>query len=136
MRHDAFSKTSLIRAYARYGYDMEAIGVFRETIMENMAFDQSAITSLLQVCSSFGHLRMARELHHYALKTFFKFDALLLNDTITLYSRCGDVASAETVFNLMEKKDIMSSMALLTCYAQNGLVQDVLMFYRKCSREG
>jgi len=54
-------------AYAQNGYDKDAVGVFREMIMESMAFDQSAITSLLQVCSSFGHMRMARELKFFMM---------------------------------------------------------------------
>uniref|UniRef100_A0A0A9H5B2 Pentatricopeptide repeat-containing protein n=1 Tax=Arundo donax TaxID=35708 RepID=A0A0A9H5B2_ARUDO len=62
IRHDTFSKTSLLGAYARNGYSIEAIGVFREMIMENLAIDQSAITNLLQVCSSLGQLRMAKEI--------------------------------------------------------------------------
>ncbi|KAG2569926.1 pentatricopeptide repeat-containing protein At4g13650-like [Panicum virgatum] len=136
IRHDSFSRTSLLGAYARNGYNVEAVGVFREMIKENIAIDQSAMTSLLQVCSSFGQLRMVREVHCYALKTFFQLDTVLLNATITVYSRCGDITSAETVFKLMEKKDIISWTALLTCYAQNGLAQEVLIFFRAMLRRG
>ncbi|CAO2167795.1 unnamed protein product [Urochloa humidicola] len=136
IRHDSFSRTSLLGAYARNGYSVEAVGVFREMITENMAFDQAAMTSLLQVCSSMGHLRMAREVHCYALKTFFKLDTLLLNATITVYSRCGDITGAKTVFNLMGKRDIVSWTALLTGYAQNGLAQEVLLLFREMLRRG
>jgi hypothetical protein len=114
-------------AYAQNGYDIDAVGVFREMIMESMAFDQSAITSLLQVCSSFGHMRMAREVHYCALKTFFMLYALLLNATITVYSRCGDVTLSlglKLPYG-RDKKKIISSTALLACYAQNGLDQDM-----------
>lgn len=136
IRHDVFSRTSLLGAYARNGYNAEAIGVFKEMILTNMAIDQSAMTCLLQVCSSVGQLRMVREVHCYALKTFFKLDTLLLNATITVYGRCGDTISAETVFNLMEEKDIISWTALLTCYAQNGLDEEVLLFFREMLRRG
>ncbi|TVU11331.1 hypothetical protein EJB05_44910, partial [Eragrostis curvula] len=112
IKHDVFSRTSLLVAYARNGYNMEAVGVFREMIMENVAFDQSAITSLLQICSPLGQLRMVKEAHGYALRTFFKLDTFLLNATITAYSRCGDITSAEQVFNLQENKDIISWTAL------------------------
>ncbi|GJN28847.1 hypothetical protein PR202_gb17019 [Eleusine coracana subsp. coracana] len=131
IKHDVFCRTSLLVAYARNGYNTEAIGVFREMIMENVAFDQSAITSLLQVCSSLGQLRMVKEVHCYALRTFFRSDTLLLNAAITAYSRCGDITSAENVFNLLENKDIISWTALLTCYGQNGLAQEVLMFFKE-----
>ncbi|KAK3129129.1 hypothetical protein QOZ80_6BG0472020 [Eleusine coracana subsp. coracana] len=136
IKHDVFCRTSLLVAYARNGYNTEAIGVFREMIMENVAFDQSAITSLLQVCSSLGQLRMVKEVHCYALRTFFRSDTLLLNAAITAYSRCGDITSAENVFNLLENKDIISWTALLTCYGQNGLAQEVLMFFKEMLRRG
>ncbi|CAL5070902.1 unnamed protein product [Urochloa decumbens] len=136
IRHDSFSRTSLLGAYARNGYNVQAVGVFREMIAENVAIDQAAMTSLLQVCSSMGHLTMAREVHCYALKTFFKLDTVLLNATVTVYSRCGDITGAETVFNLMGKKDIISWTALLTGYAQNGLAQEVLLFFREMLRRG
>ena len=103
-----------------------------------MAFDQSAITSLLQVCSSFGHMRMAREVHYCALKTFFMLYALLLNATITVYSRCGDVTLSlglKLPYG-RDKKKIISSTALLACYAPNGLAQDVLMFFRAMLQRG
>ncbi|KAL6909761.1 hypothetical protein ACP4OV_001420 [Aristida adscensionis] len=136
IRHDVFSWTSLLVAYARNGYNMEAIWVFKEMIMENVAIDQSAITSLLQICSSVGQLKMAKEVHCYAQKAFFKLDTLLLNATITAYSRCGDVTSAENVFDLLENKDIISWTALLTCYAQNGLAQEVLMLFMEMLQRG
>ncbi|AQK84060.1 Putative pentatricopeptide repeat family protein [Zea mays] len=136
IRHDALSRTALLGAYARTGYNAEAIGVFKEMIMKNMAIDQSAMTGMLQVCSSFGQLRMVRQVHCYALKTFFKLDTLLLNATITVYGRCGDINSAETVFYLMEENDIISWTALLTCYTQNGLDEEVLLFFRKMLRKG
>ena len=79
---------------------------------------------------------MVREVHCYALKTFFKLDTLLLNATITVYGRCGDTTSAETVFNLVEEKDIISWTALLTCYTQNGLDEEVLLFFREMLRRG
>ncbi|KAJ1277494.1 hypothetical protein BS78_04G008200 [Paspalum vaginatum] len=136
IRHDSLSRTALLGAYARNGYNVEAVGVFREMITDNLAIDQSAMTSLLQVCSSFGQLRIAREVHCYALKTFFMLDTLLLNAAITAYSRCGDITSSETVFNLMDKKDIISWTALLACYAQNGLAQEALIFFREMLRRG
>ncbi|KAM0850356.1 hypothetical protein ACQ4PT_053140 [Festuca glaucescens] len=136
IRHDAFSRTSLLVAYARNGYNMEAVWNFREMIMENMAIDQSAVTSLLQVCSSLGQLRMAKEVHCYALKTFCKLDTLLLNATITVYGRCGDVTSAEILFDLLENKDIISWTALLTCYAQNDHTQETLLFFREMLWKG
>lgn len=138
IRHDAFSRTSLLVAYARNGYNMEAVGIFREMIMdmENMAIDQSAITSLLQVCSSLGQLKVAKEVHCYALKTFFRLDTLLLNATITVYGRCGDIMSAEIIFTLLENKDIISWTALLTCYVQNDLAQEALLFFREMLRKG
>ncbi|XP_062228759.1 pentatricopeptide repeat-containing protein At4g13650-like [Phragmites australis] len=136
IRHDVFSRTSLLAAYARNGCNMEAVGVFKEMIMENVAIDQSVITSLLQICSSLGQLRMAKEVHCYALRTFFKLDTLLLNAIITAYSRCGDITSAENVFYLLVNKDIISWTALLTCYAQNDLAQEVLIFFREMLRRG
>ena len=84
-----------------------------------MAFDQSAITSLLQVCSSFGHLRMAREVQYYCLKTFFMLDALLLNVTITVYNRCGGVTLSlvlKLYLILWEKKNnIIDGIVSLLC---------------------
>jgi pentatricopeptide repeat protein len=136
LRHDAFSRTSLLAAYARNGYNMEAVWNFREMVMENMAIDQSAVTSLLQVCSSLGQLRVAKEVHCYALKNFCKLDTLLLNATITVYGRCGDVTSAEIIFDLLENKDIISWTALLTCYAQNDQAQEALLFFREMLQKG
>lgn len=136
IRHDAFSRTSLFVAYARTGYSMEAVWNFREMVMEKMAIDQSTITSLLQVCSSLGQLRLAEEVHCYALKTHFKLDTSLLNATITVYGRCGDIATAEIIFDLLENKDIISWTALLTCYAQNDLPQETLLFFKEMLRKG
>ncbi|XBI09135.1 pentatricopeptide repeat-containing protein At4g13650 [Aegilops tauschii subsp. strangulata] len=136
IRHDAFSRTSLLVAFARNGCNMDAVWNFREMVMENMAIDQSAVTSLLQVCSSLGQLRVAKEVHCYALKTFFKLDTLLLNATITVYGRCGDVTSAEIIFNRLENKDIISWTALLTCYAQNNLALETLLLFREMLRKG
>jgi pentatricopeptide repeat protein len=136
IKHDVFSRTSLLVAYARNGYNAEAIEMFREMIMENVAFDQSAITSLLQICSSLRQLRMVKEVHCYSVRTFSKSDTLLLNAAITAYSRCGDVTSAENVFNVLENKDIISWTALLTCYGQNGLAQEVLMLFKEILQRG
>lgn len=136
IRHDAFSRTSLLTAYARNGCNMEAVRVFRDMLMGHMPIDQSAITSLLQVCSSLGQLRVVKEIHCYALKNFFRLDTLLLNAIVTVYGKCGDIASSEIVFNTMENKDTISWTALLTCYVQNDLSQEALFFFREMVRKG
>uniref|UniRef100_J3MEB3 Pentatricopeptide repeat-containing protein n=2 Tax=Oryza brachyantha TaxID=4533 RepID=J3MEB3_ORYBR len=136
IRHDVCSRTSLLVAYARNGCNMEAAGVFRDMLMSNMPIDQSAITSLLQICSSLGQLRVVKEVHCYALKNFCKLDTLLLNAIITVYGRCGDIMSAEIAFNTLENKDTISWTALLTCYVQNDFSQDALFFFREMVRKG
>ncbi|XP_072956929.1 pentatricopeptide repeat-containing protein At4g13650-like [Typha angustifolia] len=136
MQHDMVSWTSLLVAYMHNGYNEKALDVFRNMIEEKLVLDPSVITSVIGACSSLGQLAMGKEIHCYAVRNSFLSDVSTANSIITLYGRCGEIRSAEAIFQLMRDKDIISWTALLTSFGQNGYGEEALMLFRKMLCEG
>ncbi|XP_020092061.1 pentatricopeptide repeat-containing protein At4g13650-like [Ananas comosus] len=136
LSRDVVSGTSLLVSFMQNGYNKEAIDVFQKMIDEKVAIDPSVITSVAVACASLGQLATGKEIHCYTVRSRFISDVSTANAIISLYGRCGDVKSADRLFQQMRDKDIISWTALLTCYGQNDCGEEALILFRRMLREG
>ncbi|KAK8955706.1 Pentatricopeptide repeat-containing protein [Platanthera guangdongensis] len=82
--------------------------------------DLRTYSALLRSCIRSGDLHHGRLLHRHCLLSGLPFDSILSNSLITLYSKCGDWASAFSVFNKMgDRRDIVSWTALISAAAKS-----------------
>ncbi|KAJ0096377.1 hypothetical protein Patl1_28793 [Pistacia atlantica] len=84
--------------------------------------EPSAVATLIQICSSISSLKRARQLHALILTTATPINVqtpYLLNNVITMYSRCGSLRDAQRVFDGMPSRSLVSYNALIAAYSRD-----------------
>lgn len=75
---------------------------------------------MLKACGVFLGLLEGRQVHGEVVKRGFGGDVLVINGLIGMYNKCGDLASAELVFDGSEIRDLASWNLILSVYVQSG----------------
>eukprot|EP01018_Ginkgo_biloba_P026601 Gb_41454 [translate_table: standard] len=97
----------------------------------NIWADSKTYSSLLQECAHMNALTEGIKVHAHMTKTGFQPDLFVKNNLVSMYVKCGDMASARQVFDKMRDRDKVSWTAMIAGYAENGMAEEALkLFYR------
>ncbi|GLT55036.1 hypothetical protein SLA2020_281900 [Shorea laevis] len=78
----------------------EALQLFNEMLLEGLKPSSITFLIVLSACSDAAALRMGRELHGYIIKNQFEdFNSTLGSALIGMYTRCGSIVEAKSVFD-------------------------------------
>ncbi|XP_020570971.1 pentatricopeptide repeat-containing protein At3g49170, chloroplastic [Phalaenopsis equestris] len=84
--------------------------------------DLRTYSSLLRSCIRSRDLHHGRLLHRRLVLSGLPFDSTIFNSLITLYSKCGDLDSAISVFNQMgDERDLVSWTAMISAAVENNM---------------
>ncbi|XP_071717138.1 pentatricopeptide repeat-containing protein At1g74600, chloroplastic [Rutidosis leptorrhynchoides] len=122
---DNVSWASMISGFTEHGYAYKAIELFREMLLTGISLDETTLTSVLTACCSLRGLKIGKEIHGFYIKKVGYGGSSIVN----MYSRCGDLKSAKTVFEKMNYKDQISCSSLVSGYAQNGCIKEALCLF-------
>ncbi|XP_039798842.1 LOW QUALITY PROTEIN: pentatricopeptide repeat-containing protein At3g49170, chloroplastic-like [Panicum virgatum] len=100
------------------------------TPAEHAALQPSEAASLLTAAARARDLRLGRALHARLLRTgtLLESDSVVANSLLKLYSKCGAVAAARSVFDGMPDglRDLVSWTAMASCLVRNGAEAEAL----------
>ncbi|KAL5099751.1 hypothetical protein RYX36_004078 [Vicia faba] len=124
---DAVSWNSIMRGCLYNGDPDKSLCYFiKMTFSEEMA-DHVSLSCAISACSSLGELNFGECIHGQGIKLGYKDSShvSVTNSLISLYSQCGAVDVAETVFRDIAYKDIVSWNAMMEGYASNENIHEV-----------
>ncbi|WCJ27232.1 Pentatricopeptide repeat (PPR) superfamily protein [Euphorbia peplus] len=123
------SWTSLIAAYAREGKSGEAIRLFRDMENEGVRPDIFTITVVLHACACNGSLENGKEIHDYIKETNMQPNLFVYNSLMDMYTKCGSMEEANSVFLEMPVKDIISWNTMVGGFSKNGFANEALSLF-------
>ncbi|KAJ1262138.1 hypothetical protein BS78_09G084700 [Paspalum vaginatum] len=107
---------------------------------EHAVLQASEAAALLTAAARGRDLRLGRALHARLLRTgpLLEADAVVANSLVTLYSKCGAVAAARSVFDGMPAglRDVVSWTAMASCLARNGAEAEALRLFGETLEAG
>ncbi|CAI0398668.1 unnamed protein product [Linum tenue] len=121
---------SVISNCAQNGYPNESLQLFEDFMILNGFPDLVILLAALRACSSLALKRSGVELHGMAVKLGLTLDAFVGGALVDLYGKCGDMNSAEKVFDGLDTKDLVSWNALISGFAQNEYPEKALKAFR------
>ncbi|KAL3536304.1 hypothetical protein ACH5RR_004765 [Cinchona calisaya] len=98
--------------------------------------DQVTIVNVLVSCGKVTSLEMGDQIHCYTLKTALKQDLAVTNGLVDMYVKCGSLKKAQTLFDCMEKPDVISWSSLIVGYAQFGYGEQALKLFTRMRNSG
>ncbi|KAH7425680.1 hypothetical protein KP509_11G066100 [Ceratopteris richardii] len=123
---DAISWNILLTGHVEAGWNDKALQIYE--LMHETSFIPNDVTYLcsLKACASTGTLSKGWEIHDEIIKIGLEKEPLIGNSLVSMYAKCGLLATAETVLHSLPKSDLISWNAMLGAYAEHGCVEDAL----------
>ncbi|KAM5581768.1 putative pentatricopeptide repeat-containing protein [Rosa sericea] len=127
---DVISWSSMIACYTHNGYVLEALDLFREMIDRGVEPNSVTVSNALQACAVACNLDEGKKIHELATRKGFELDVTVATALIDMYMKCSQPQEAVDLFKRMPKKDVVSWVAMLSGYAQNGMAYKSMGIFR------
>ena len=121
--------TSMIVGYIQNDCLKEGLLLFnkmREGLVEG---NQYTLGSLVTACAKLGALHQGKGFHGYVIKSGFDLNSFLVTSLLDLYSKCGEIRNASSVFYELSTVDLVSWTAMIVGYAQRGHPKEALKLF-------
>ncbi|XP_059653049.1 pentatricopeptide repeat-containing protein At2g13600-like [Cornus florida] len=126
--------TALIAGFAQNGKGSEALGLFDQMQEEGVLPSSFTYVSVLSACADLALVEKGKQIHGHIIRISSAtdiFNVFVCNALIDMYSKCGDMKSAITLFEIMPEKDIVSWNSMVNGFAQNGYWKESLLIFRR-----
>lgn len=123
------SWTAMIVAYTQAEHYDRAINIFLDMEQEGCKPDEFAITSVLHACTSKGSSKDGERIHDYAVRNGMVRNTSVANALMDMYSKCGNMEEARSIFDSTLNKNIISWNTLIGGYSKNGLPNNALNLF-------
>ncbi|KAL5704115.1 hypothetical protein ACHQM5_022588 [Ranunculus cassubicifolius] len=115
---------------------IEGLMIFREMKQDCYVPTELTFVSITSACSSLRMAEFGQQIHGEAIKIGFEGSTAANNGIINMYTNCGDPNAAYLVFELLEKKDVISWNSIIECYSQQHLCRLGIMACLQMQMEG
>lgn len=93
--------------------------------------DMFTVCSLLSACSQLKSLRLGKEVHGFIIRYRLERDLFVYISVLSLYIHCGELCTAQLLFDAMEDKSLVSWNTVISGYLQNGFPERALGLFRR-----
>ncbi|KAA8550001.1 hypothetical protein F0562_001685 [Nyssa sinensis] len=114
----AFLWNTLIRAYSIAGVHDE-FKTYNRMVWDGVKPDDHTFPFVLKVCSDYSEIPKGKEVHGLVFKLGFDSDVFVGNTLLLFYGGCGDLRDAESMFDEMIDRDIVSWNTIIGVFSVN-----------------
>ncbi|KAK1438221.1 hypothetical protein QVD17_04027 [Tagetes erecta] len=122
---------AMIAGYAVRHTGDKSLVLFKEMQMHGKLPDEFTYTSTLKACAGIGELRAGKQIHGFLISTGFHLSqqTIVAGSLIDLYAKYGCLFEAQRVFDLVERKSVISWTTIVVGYAQDGNLSKAMESY-------
>lgn len=128
--------TIMISGYAERGLGKEAIGLYHRMEGAKLKPDDGSFVSILSASAESGLLGLGKKVHQSIAKSGYKCSTLVSNALVDMYCKCGNLNRAWSIFNAIERKDLVSWNAMIHGMAMHGYGKRALQLFDTMKQEG
>ncbi|CAA6658313.1 unnamed protein product [Spirodela intermedia] len=130
------SWNALMGGYAQNDDPQRAVDLHIQMVSSALRPDKFSVGSLLSAAARLRYLRGGRSSHGFILRNGFQDDSFIVVSLLSFYLQCGEVGSAEIIFNRMGERSSVAWNAMISGLAQNQLSGEALCYFRRMLAEG
>lgn len=127
---------SMIAAYAQTEHGEDALQLFQQLQLLGFKPDRATFLSALKACCSVAALDWGKLLHDQIIRRGFTTELSVCNALIDMYSKCGSIVDACTVFEDMPNRGIITWSTLLAAYALHNDYASVFECFEEMQKKG
>ncbi|KAK4362331.1 hypothetical protein RND71_017572 [Anisodus tanguticus] len=126
----------MIAGFLQNALPDKALCLFRDMVSCRFQPDKISLTSVLGACSTLADVRVGKEVHCFALKTYLIQDTFVHCSIIDMYAKSGFIGMSKYVFDQIPLKDIASWTAMITGYAVHGFGMEAIKLFKEMQKSG
>ncbi|KNA12793.1 hypothetical protein SOVF_122710 [Spinacia oleracea] len=132
---DTISWNTVIGGYTKNGLPNEALSLFLE-MQQELKPDGVTMSCILPACASLAALGWGKQIHAYILRNRHFSDLYVANALVDMYVKCGQLAFARLVFDMILIKDLISWTIMIAGYCIHGLGSKASLTFDEMRNEG
>ncbi|CAN7118157.1 unnamed protein product [Brassica rapa subsp. narinosa] len=135
---DQCTWNSMVSGFAQRDRCEEALRYLASMHKEGFSLNEYSLASGLSACSSLSDVNRGVQIHSLIAKSPCLFsDVHIGSALVDMYSKCGHVDEAQQCFDeLRGYRNVVTWNSLITCYEQNGPVEEALTVFNLMLRSG
>ena len=130
------SWNAMISGYEQNGNSKEAIELFQQMQQSGIQPNQVTFTIALSACANLADLSLGKKIHSQINESGIEWNIEMKNSLLNMYSKCGSIDDARSIFDNMESKDIISWTAMISGYEQNGNSKEAIELFQQMQQSG
>ncbi|RZC82887.1 hypothetical protein C5167_045668 [Papaver somniferum] len=133
---NSVSWVAMISGCSKNGHEEEAIQVFCQMLESRTVPTPYVFSSVLSASTKIGSFELGEQLHALVFKWGLSSETYVCNALLSLYSRCGNFLSAESIFTEMNTRDEITFNSLISGLSQHGHSKKALQLFEKMQLSG
>ncbi|CAH8358805.1 unnamed protein product [Eruca vesicaria subsp. sativa] len=132
MEHrDIVSWNTIVTKCLANSHPWRSLKYFKSMTVSGKEADNVTFSCVISACASLEELSLGKSFHGMVIRSGYEAYVSVANSIISMYSKCGDMDAAETVFENIFCKDVISWNAVLNGFASNGMVQEAFGIFKE-----
>lgn len=122
--------TALMSGYISNGRLEQALRSIVWMQQEGFRPDVVTVATVIPVCAQLRDLKHGKEIHAYAVKSWFLPNVSITTSLMIMYSKCGVLEYSLKIFDSMEGRNVISWTAMIDSCIENGHPYEALTVFR------
>ncbi|XP_019433240.1 PREDICTED: putative pentatricopeptide repeat-containing protein At3g15130 [Lupinus angustifolius] len=133
---DIVSWTTMVTAYCQYSEWEKGLAIFSQMRNEGFVPNRFTFSSVITACGGLCLLEHGHQIHGLICKSSLDNETCIEGALIDMYAKCGNLTEAKKIFERISNPDVVSWTAIISTYAQHGLVEDALELFKMMEQSG
>lgn len=129
------SWNTMISAYNQYERYPEALKLWSDMLDAGFCPDKATFLSVLSACAHVCALALGQTIHAYLLKSNMATDIAIATALLNMYARCGELSSAQKIFNRLQRKDVVVWTSMINSLALHGYGNEALSIFQRMQED-
>ncbi|XP_039029819.1 pentatricopeptide repeat-containing protein At1g04840-like [Hibiscus syriacus] len=127
---DVVSWTTIVNGLSQNGDHQKALSMFFKMLEVGLRPNDLTLVSALSACAKIGALKAGVSIHRYIVENGFQFNQAIATALVDMYSKCGNIQSADKVFEETKEKDIRTWSVMIWGWAIHGFYGQVIQCFK------
>ncbi|XP_051123568.1 pentatricopeptide repeat-containing protein At4g02750-like [Andrographis paniculata] len=114
----------------------EALVLYVEMLSNGFRPNQGTLTAVITICGVLAAQSWGKAMHVFIIKTGHESDGMGMSSLISMYSKCGFIDDASSVFQSMPKRDTVAWNAMIVARAHHYSAREALRLFRSMIDSG
>jgi pentatricopeptide repeat protein len=134
---DEVTWNAMIAGYTQSGQPEKAILTFRAMLEVGLEPTSVTLASVLPACDPLGGgICAGKQIHSFAVRRCLDSNVFVATALVDMYSKCGEISTAEHVFASMTEKSTVSYTIMISGLGQHGLGERAVSLFYSMREKG